>query len=91
VKIKILNRRDDFLELEALEEDPSLFDSLSEILQGMKGVQYAGMIIEHPLTRRILLRMKTDPSQVSAPEALRQAVEKLEKLSGQLREALEKL
>lgn len=89
--MRILKQRDDFLEIEALEEDPSLFDSLSEILQKMDGVQYAGMFIEHPLTKRILLRIKTDPSEIKALEALERALKELKDLSSQLRGAFEKL
>jgi len=57
----------------------------------MDGVQYAGMFIEHPLTKRILLRIKTDPSEIKALEALERALKELKDLSSQLREAFEKL
>jgi len=83
--------RDDFLELEALEEDPSLFDSISEVMQKMDGVEYAGMFIEHPLTKRILLRVKTNPSKIKALDALKNAIQELKQISSQLREAFEKL
>jgi len=79
------------LELEALEEDPSLFDSISEVMQKMDGVEYAGMFIEHPLTKRILLRVKTDPSKIKALDALKNAIQELKQISSQLREAFEKL
>jgi len=79
------------LELEALEEDPSLFDSISEVMQKMDGVEYAGMFIEHPLTKRILLRVKTNPSKIKALDALKNAIQELKQISSQLREAFEKL
>jgi len=79
------------MEIEGLDEDPSLFDSISEALQRIDGVGYAGIFIEHPLTRRILLRIKTDPSKIKAVDALRMAVEELKQISSQLREAFEKL
>jgi len=79
------------LELEALEEDPSLFDSISEVMQKMDGVEYAGMFIEHPLTKRILLRVKTDSSKIKALDALKNAIQELKQISSQLREAFEKL
>jgi len=79
------------LEIEALDEDPSLFDSMSEVLQRMSGVEYAGMFIEHPLTKRVLLRVKTDPSKIKALDALKNAVQELKQVSSQLREAFEKL
>ncbi|MDW8022008.1 MAG: RpoL/Rpb11 RNA polymerase subunit family protein [Nitrososphaerota archaeon] len=74
-----------------LDEDLGFFDSLSEILQKMNGVQYAGAFMEHPLTKRIFLRIKTDPSQIKALDALERAVKELEELSSHLREAFEKL
>ncbi len=74
-----------------LEEDPSILDSLSEILQEVDGVQYSGMFIEHPLTKRTLLRVKTDPSKIKASEAVEKALRELKRISSQLREAFEKL
>lgn len=47
--------------------------------------------MEHPLTKRIFLRIKTDPSQIKASDALERAVKELEELSSHLREAFEKL
>lgn len=57
----------------------------------MDGVQYAGAFMEHPLTKRIFLRIKTDPSKIKALEALEQAINELKGLSSRLREAFEKL
>jgi len=74
-----------------LEEDPSILDSLSEILQKIDGVQYSGMFIEHPLTKRTFLRVKTDPKKIEAAEAVRKAIQELKRISSQLREAFEKL
>lgn len=91
MKIKILRQRDDFLEIEVLEEDLGLVDSFSEMLQKIDGVQYAETLIEHPLTKRIFLRIKTNPSQIKALEALEKALKDLKELSSQLREAFEKL
>ncbi len=74
-----------------LEEDSSLLDSLSEILQKMDEVEYSGAIVEHPLTRRVLLRVKTDGSRLKASEAVKKAVQELKHISAQLRKELEKL
>lgn len=79
------------MELEMLDEDPSVLDSLSEILQKINGVEYAGTIIEHPLTKRVLLRVKTDGSKLKASEAVKKALQELKRLSAQLREEFEKL
>ncbi len=74
-----------------LEEDLSLLDSLSEILQTIEGVEYSGAIIEHPLTKRALLRIKTDGSRTTASEALKKAIQELKDLSAQLKEEFENL
>ncbi|MCD6312569.1 MAG: hypothetical protein J7L79_01975 [Thaumarchaeota archaeon] len=79
------------MELEMLEEDPSILDSLSEMLQRIDGVEYAGTIIEHPLTKRVLLRVKTDSSKLKASEAVMKTLQELKQLSAQLREEFEKL
>lgn len=91
LEVKILRRREDFLELEADGEDPSVFDSLSELMLKMEGVEYAGVTIEHPLTRKIILRVRTDPSKIKAEEALRKAVKELQVISRELRERFEAL
>jgi len=49
------------------------------------------MFIEHPLTKRTLLRVKTDPKKIEAAEAVRKAIQELKRISSQLREAFEKL
>ena len=71
MEIRIIRVRDDFLELEALEEDPAFFDSLSELIQKLDGVEYAGITIEHPLTKKIIMRVKTDPSKIKAVDAVK--------------------
>ena len=60
-------------------------------MQKIDGVDYAGMLIEHPLTKKVLLRVKTDPSKIKASEALKQAIKQLRQISSQLRETFEEL
>ena len=91
MKLRLLRVRDDFLELEALEEDPAFFDSLSELIQKLDGVEYAGVTIEHPLTKKIIMRVKTDPSKIKAVDAVKKSIQELKEISGELREAFEKL
>ena len=91
MELKIIRRREDFLELEASDEDPSIFDSLSELMLKMEGVEYAGITIEHPLTKKVIIRVKTDPSKLKADMALRRAAESLKILSKELREKFENL
>ena len=91
MKLRIIRVRDDFLELEASEEDPSFFDSLSELIQKLDGVEYAGITIEHPLTKKILMRVKTNPSKIKAVDAVKRSIQELKGISEALREAFEKL
>ncbi len=57
----------------------------------MDGVEYAGITIEHPLTRKVILRVKTDSTKLKAEDALRKAVKDLQTLSKELREKFENL
>ena len=91
MELRIIRRSDEYLELEAVGEDPSLFDSLSELTQRIDGVEYAGITIEHPLTKKIIMRVKSNPSKIKAGDALKQAVKELKELSGEIREKLEKI
>jgi len=83
--------REDFIEMEAVDEDQSLFDSLGEIAQGLDGVEYAGVTIEHPLTKKIIFRIKTDPEKIKAKDALDKALKQLKELSAELKKALEEI
>ncbi|MEN2974835.1 MAG: RpoL/Rpb11 RNA polymerase subunit family protein [Candidatus Caldarchaeales archaeon] len=77
MELKIIAKRDDFIELEVVGEDPSILDSLAEILQGIDGVEYAGAVIEHPLTMKNILRVKTNIEKINAKDALIKAVDEL--------------
>lgn len=60
-------------------------------MQRIDGVEYAGVTIEHPLTRKVILRVKTDSTKLKAEDALRKAVKDLQTLSKELREKFENL
>lgn len=60
-------------------------------MQRLDGVEYAGVTIEHPLTRKVILRVKTDSTKLKAEDALRKAVKNLQMLSKELREKFENL
>lgn len=79
------------MELEVLEEDISVLDSLSEILQGMDGVEYSGAIMEHPLTKKTILRVKTNADKLKAVDAVKKAILELKEISAELRREFEKL
>lgn len=91
LEIRVIRKSEYFLELEAVGEDPSVFDSLSEILQGIDGVEYAGITIEHPLTKKVIMRVKTEPGKIKAEEAFSKALKDLSNLSKNLLESFQKL
>lgn len=82
---------DDFLELEIMEEDPSILDSLTEVLQKIDGVEYAGIVIEHPLTMKIIVRIKTNPSKIKARDAVIKAVDDLSNIAREISEELKRV
>ncbi|MEM1655444.1 MAG: RpoL/Rpb11 RNA polymerase subunit family protein [Nitrososphaerota archaeon] len=74
-----------------LEEDISVLDSLSEILQRMEGVEYSGAIMEHPLTKKTILRVKTNAGKLRAVDAVKKAIQELKEVSAELGREFEKL
>jgi len=79
MKLRLVDERDDFLELEVTGEDESLLDSLSEYVRSVGGVLYAGRRIDHPLTGKISLMVKTEPRIVKARTAVSEALKRLHK------------
>jgi DNA-directed RNA polymerase subunit L len=61
MRIKILNikRGDNYLEAVIEGEDHTLFAPLLNYLLKQKGVEYAMYDMDHPLTRRITLKIRT--------------------------------
>lgn len=68
-----------------------MLDSLSEILQKMDGVDYSGAVMEHPLTRKTILRVKTDAGKLRAADAVKKAIQELKGISAELRRKFEGL
>jgi DNA-directed RNA polymerase subunit M len=68
-----------------------VLDSLSEILQKMDGVDYSGAVMEHPLTRKTILRVKTDAGKLRAADAVKKAIQELKGISAELRRKFEGL
>lgn len=91
MKIEILKERDDFIEISMLEEDQSIFDALSEILQSIDGVEYAGHRLLHPLTGEVRLIVKTKAEKIKAREALVKALERINKLIEEIFYTVEKV
>lgn len=91
MELKIVTLRDDFIEIEVENEDPSILDSLAEILQRMDEVEYAGVVIEHPLTMKSILRVKTDKQKILAKDALTKALNELSKIAEEFVEKTKEL
>lgn len=91
MELKIVTLRDDFIEIEVENEDPSILDSLAEILQKMDEVEYAGVVIEHPLTMKSILRVKTDKQKILAKDALTKALNELSKIAEEFVEKTKEL
>lgn len=91
MELRILRIGDDFLEIEAVDEDPSILDSLAEILQKIDGVEYAGIAIEHPLTMKTILRVMTNKQKIKSKDALIKALNELSTIVDELAEKVKQL
>ncbi len=91
MQLRIVTLREDFVEIEVENEDPSILDSLAEILQRMDEVEYAGVVVEHPLTMKSILRVKTDKQKMLAKDALTKALSELSKLAEEFEEKIKEL
>jgi len=83
VKLRILEENADFLLVEVIGEDISLVHLLTETINQLPGVQYAGCRLEHPLTGVITMSVKVDPTKTSPRNAVLKA---FEALKGQLQD-----
>ncbi len=85
MKLNLIKERDDYIELIIMDEDQSVLDALSEVLQRMQGVEYAGHALLHPLTGEIKFILKTKPQEIKAREALLKALEELVNMTERLK------
>jgi len=91
MKMKILKDTQDFLLVEVDGEDQSIINILTETLNKMDGVLYAGYRIEHPLTNTITVSIKVNPSKTTPRGALVEAFKELRNLVKQLEEDVKRL
>jgi DNA-directed RNA polymerase subunit L len=77
MKMKIVEDKQDFLLVEIDGEDQSIINVLTETLNKVDGVMYAGYRIEHPLTNTITLSIKVNPSKTTPRKALAEAFKEL--------------
>jgi DNA-directed RNA polymerase subunit L len=91
MKLSVVKERDDYVELIIKGEDQSVLDALSEVLQRMQGVEYAGHALLHPLTGEIRFVVKTKSQEIKARDALLKALEGLADITEKLRSYVEAL
>jgi DNA-directed RNA polymerase subunit L len=91
MKLSVVKERDDYVELIIKGEDQSVLDALSEVLQRMQGVEYAGHALLHPLTDEIRFVVKTKSQEIKARDALLKALEELADITEKLRSYVEAL
>jgi len=91
MKLDVIKERDDYIEILVKGEDQSIFDAVSEVLQKMHGVEYAGHNLLHPLTGEVRLVVKTKPQGLKARDALLRALEELADMTERLRSQVERL
>ncbi len=85
MKLSVIKERDDYIELIVKDEDQSVLDALSEILQKMQGVEYAGQVLLHPLTGEIRFIVKTKSQELKVRDAILKALEELADMTERLR------
>ncbi len=91
MKMKVLEDKQDFLLVEIDGEDQSIINILTETLNKVDGVMYAGYRIEHPLTGIITMSLKVDPSKTTPRKALAEAFKELGRLVKRLEEDVGKM
>ena len=89
---EVLGAKENELELKLQYEDISVMYIIQRELLKEKGVDFAGVILKHPLTREYFIRVVTkrkDPFE-TMQEASAKASETMKEISGMIRPALKK-
>jgi DNA-directed RNA polymerase subunit L len=92
MRAEVLSAKENELELKLQDEDISVMYIIQHELLKEKGVDFAGVILKHPLTREYFIRVvtrKRDPFEV-IQEASAKASEVMKELSGAIRPSLRK-
>jgi DNA-directed RNA polymerase subunit L len=92
MRAEVLSAKENELELKLQDEDISVMYIIQHELLKEKGVDFAGVILKHPLTREYYIRVvtrKRDPFEV-IQEASAKASEVMKELSGAIRPTLRK-
>ncbi|HEY3527402.1 MAG TPA: RpoL/Rpb11 RNA polymerase subunit family protein [Nitrososphaeraceae archaeon] len=92
MRAEVLSAKENELELKLQDEDISVMYIIQHELLKEKSVDFAGVILKHPLTREYFIRVvtrKRDPFEV-IQEASAKASEVMKELSGAIRPTLRK-
>jgi DNA-directed RNA polymerase subunit L len=92
MRAEVLSAKENELELKLQDEDISVMYIIQHELLKEKSVDFAGVILKHPLTREYFIRVvtrKRDPFEV-IQEASTKASEVMKELSGAIRPTLRK-
>ncbi|HEU4447438.1 MAG TPA: RpoL/Rpb11 RNA polymerase subunit family protein [Nitrososphaeraceae archaeon] len=92
MRAEVLSAKENELELKLQDEDISVMYIIQHELLKEKSVDFAGVILKHPLTREYFIRVvtrKRDPFEVFQ-EASTKASEVMKELSGAIRPTLRK-
>lgn len=90
MRAEVLSAKENELELKLQDEDISVMYIIQHELLKEKSVDFAGVILKHPLTREYFIRVvtrKRDPFEV-IQEASTKASEVMKELSGAIRPTL---
>ncbi|MCS6784185.1 MAG: RpoL/Rpb11 RNA polymerase subunit family protein [Candidatus Caldarchaeum sp.] len=91
MKLEIIEEKDDFMIFMVSDVDQSIVNLLTETLNSLEPVLYAGYRVEHPLTGKITISLKVDSQKSSPRKSLLQAFEILEKMFQSVDKELEVL
>jgi DNA-directed RNA polymerase subunit L len=89
---ELANIKDNELELKLQDEDISIMYIIQHELLTEKNVEFAGVILKHPLTREYMIRIitrKKDPFEI-IEEATSKASEVIKDITGMLKPALKR-
>jgi DNA-directed RNA polymerase subunit L len=92
MRAEVLSAKENELELKLQDEDISVMYIIQHELLKEKSVDFAGVILKHPLTREYFIRVvtrKRDPFEV-IQEASAKASEVMKELSGAIRPTIRK-
>ena len=92
MRAEVLSAKENELELKLQDEDISVMYIIQHELLKEKSVDFAGVILKHPLTREYFIRVvtrKRDPFEV-IQEASAKASDVMKELSGAIRPTLRK-